>query len=391
MKNKAELLALLHTYIANQCTPEEVETLMSYFNSTQASFLEEELLRELEQPATKEEAYPALPPRVFAGIRSRIAAKPEAVKRFLWPRIAIAAAVVVVAFSTGLWFFSKEKPVVEQNTSVVKDIEPAGNKAYLVLGNGQRITLAESREGNIATQGSVNVAKTADGQLSYSLNKGGSINEQLLYNTLEVPNGGKYHVSLPDGTRVWVNAGSTLRFPISFASVSERRVTLTGEAYFEVAHDKIRPFKVISANQTVEVLGTHFNVNAYANESAIKTTLIEGSVKVGLNNSRQFTLLRPMQQARLQHDQLTVTPADLDQVMAWKNGDFVFNGEDIKTVMRQIARWYDVEIEYLGEVSASGVVSTISRTKKLSQLLKALEANQQIRFKIEGRRVLVMP
>jgi transmembrane sensor len=310
----------------------------------------------------------------------------------LWPRIAVAASFFVV-LGLSLYFYNSKSPdQVELANIEVADISPAGNKAYLTLGNGKRIALTDASNGTIAEQTNVQIIKTADGQLVYTIakNKSGS-SSGLEYNTIETPNGGRYEIALPDGTHVWMNAASTLKYPASFSSLKERRVELQGEAYFQVAKDKQHPFIVKTAQQEVKVLGTHFNINSYANEPETKTTLLEGSVNVANLNGKNSKILTPGQQATVKGDDMKVGDADVDQAMSWKNGDFVFVGEDLKAVMRQVARWYDVEIEYQGNINSSGVVSTISRTKKLSQVLKALQINQGIHFKVEGRRVLVMP
>jgi len=320
-----------------------------------------------------------------------IGAEEKKVSR-LWPRVAVAASFFAV-FGLSLYFYSsKSRDKVELANAKVADINPAGNKAYLTLGNGKRIALTDAGNGTIAEQTGVQITKTADGQLVYTIaeNKSGS-SSPLEYNTIETPNGGRYEIALPDGTHVWMNAASSLKYPVSFVLLKERRVELQGEAYFQVAKDKQHPFIVKTAQQEVKVLGTHFNINSYADEPEVKTTLLEGSVNVSDLKSKSSKILKPGQQAIAKDSDLKVGDADVDQAMSWKNGDFVFVGEDLKAVMRQIARWYDVEIEYQGNINSSGVVSTISRTKKLSQVLKALQINQGIHFKVEGRRVLVMP
>lgn len=309
-----------------------------------------------------------------------------------WPRVAVAASFFAILGLSLYYYNSKSPNKVEIANVEIADINPAGNKAYLTLGNGERIALTDASIGTIAEQTNVQITKTADGQLVYTIaeNKSGS-SSPLEYNTIETPNGGRYEIALPDGTHVWMNAASSLKYPASFASLKERRVELQGEAYFQVAKDKQHPFIVRTAQQEVKVLGTHFNINSYADEPEVKTTLLEGSVDISNLKSKNSKMLRPGQQAIVKDADLKIGDADLDQAMSWKNGDFVFVGEDLKAVMRQVARWYDVEIEYQGNINSSGVVSTISRTKKLSQVLKALQINQGIHFKVEGRRVLVMP
>ncbi len=310
----------------------------------------------------------------------------------LWLKVAVAASFFGV-LGLGLYFYNPNSTDKADLANVqTTDIDPAGNKAYLTLGDGKRIALTDANNGIIAAQAGVKISKTADGQLVYTIaenNLGSS--STLEYNTIETPNGGRYEIALPDGTHVWMNAASSLKYPSSFASLKERRVELQGEAYFQVAKDREHPFIVKTAQQEVKVLGTHFNINSYANEPETKTTLLEGAVNVANLKSKNSKTLSPGQQAIVMGDDLKVGDADVDQAMSWKNGDFVFAGEDLKAVMRQVARWYDVEIEYQGNINFSGVVSTISRTKKLSQVLKALQINQGIHFKVEGRRVLVMP
>ncbi|WP_316786559.1 FecR family protein [Pedobacter frigiditerrae] len=310
----------------------------------------------------------------------------------LWPRVAVAASFFAV-LGLSLYFYNSKSPdKVEQANVELADIDPAGNKAYLTLGNGKRIALTGASNGTIAEQANVKITKTADGQLVYVIAENNSVaSSKLEYNTIETPNGGRYEIALPDGTHVWMNAASSLKYPSSFALLTERRVELLGEAYFQVAKDKQHPFIVKTAQQEVKVLGTHFNINSYADEPEVRTTLLEGSVNVSNLKSKNSKILKPGQQATLKGGDIKVGDADVDQAMSWKNGDFVFVGEDLKAVMRQVARWYDVEIEYQGNINSSGVVSTISRTKKLSHVLKALQINQGIHFKVEGRRVLVMP
>lgn len=310
----------------------------------------------------------------------------------LWPRIAVAASFLAV-IGMGLYFYtSNPASKIDRNVVQAGDIDPASNKAYLTLSNGKRIALTDASNGSIASDSNVQITKIADGQLIYAVAESKSdVNAPLEYNIIETPNGGKYDITLPDGTAVSINAASTLKFPISFASLKERRVQLQGEAYFQVVHNKQVPFRVSSPGQTVEVLGTHFNINAYANEVVVKTTLLEGSVKIIPDHAKNFKILKPGEQGTLQDDAVKVAKADTEQAIGWRNGDFVFNGEDLKAVMRQVARWYDVEVEYKGNINVSGIVSAFPRNKKLSQLLKALEASEGVHFKIEGRRILVMP
>jgi len=309
----------------------------------------------------------------------------------LWAKIAITASFFAVLGVSLYFYTSKSTNTITKDNIQVNDIAPAGNKAYLILGNGKRIALNDAKDGVVATQANVHITKTADGQLVYVIAESKGSSSTLEYNTIETPNGGRYEIALPDGTHVWMNVKSSLKYPSSFVSLKERRVELNGEAYFQVAKDKQHPFIVKTAQQEVTVLGTHFNISSYEDEKATKTTLIEGSISISGLNSKKSKILAPGQQAVVKNDEIKIGEADVDQALSWKNGDFVFAGEDLKAVMRQVARWYDVEIEYHGNVNSSGVVSTLSRTKKLSQLLKLLQINLGVHFKVEGRRVLVMP
>jgi transmembrane sensor len=237
-------------------------------------------------------------------------------------------------------------------------------------------------------QGQTQVSKKNDGLLAYQSNSTAPVS-QVLYNTISTPRGGQFEVALPDGTKVWLNAASSLRFPTAFTG-KERDVELTGEAYFEVAKNKDLPFHVTSAGQVIEVLGTHFNINAYTDEKSIKTTLFEGSVRVAKN--LKSAMLKPGEQSIVSNDDANTIriadDVDADEVLAWKNGKFYFNDADVETVMRQVSRWYDVDIEYKGKSSADRFTGNFTRDLNLSKTLKLLEFTG-INFKIEGRKIIV--
>jgi transmembrane sensor len=215
---------------------------------------------------------------------------------------------------------------------------------------------------------------------------------KTVYNTIETPKGGQYRIDLPDGTMVWLNAGSSLRYPNRFAG-QERKVALTGEAYFEVAKNKQMPFRVVSGKQVVEVLGTHFNINAYTDEASVKTTLLEGSVNVLLQETHQSELLNPGQQAVVKYNgsSIVVQPVKVEEAVAWKNGYFMFVDADLESIMRQLARWYDVEVAYEGNLGSLKFGGMVSRSKSIAQTLRILELTGNVRFKVAGRRVTVMP
>jgi transmembrane sensor len=305
----------------------------------------------------------------------------------IWPKIAIAASLLIIAGS--IFFLQSRNTDSPKPSSVFKnDVGPGKNMARLTLANGKTISIDDALEEKIEQPG-VNISKTADGLLLYKI-----ANDQNLgnaQNTLQTPNGGRFQVMLPDGTKVWLNAASALTYPLSFKGRAQRSVELSGEGYFEVAHDTQHPFLVYSAGQTIQVLGTHFNIQAYSNEKNVKTTLISGAVKVYGDQQKNSKILKPGEQALFATQNILVSPGDTEQATAWVSDDFVFQGEDLHAVMRQIARWYDVEVQYEGNIGEPAFYSTISRKKKLSEILKALTLNQGVHFKLEGRRVTVMP
>jgi len=289
----------------------------------------------------------------------------------------------------GLYFITAK--FYQGESQYVNDVNPGSTKAVLTLADGRKIILDSVQKGALAEQAGISVSKTADGKLVYTLTDKpvDQQNDDLTYNTLETPNGGEYQLNLPDGTKIWLNAGSTLKYPTSFEHAKERKVTLNGEAYFEVAHNKDLPFRVVTDKQLVEVLGTHFNINAYEIEPNTETTLLEGSVKVAQNGNGKELLLKPGQQSLVGKD-FTVAAVDTESVVDWKNGDFNFKDEDLKASMRKIARWYDVEVIY--DESAPEDLQLggwVSRSKNISAVLKVIESTGKVHFKVQGRRVTV--
>ena len=308
-------------------------------------------------------------------------------KRYLW--LAAASILVVVAARIILWQSrpaEQSKPVASNS---VRDLKPGGNKARLILANGAVIILDSAHTGTIAEQGNSSIRKIAEGQLAYDETKDKPAG--VLYNVVSTPPGGQYKVTLPDGSAVWLNAASSIRFPTSFAR-AERRVEITGEVYFEVLHEATRPFRVAANGMQVEVLGTHFNINAYADEPLIKTTLLEGSVRVAVATCRPV-LLKPGQQAQLRTDSERIkvlSGVDMEEAVAWKNGFFQFDDADIQTVMRTLARWYNVKVRYEGEMPKIPTAGIISRSNMASDVLKVLQASG-FHFRIEGETIIVRP
>jgi transmembrane sensor len=301
-----------------------------------------------------------------------------------------AVAAIFIAFTVAIYFYIFKNASTEPG-KYTADIAPARNTAILTLGNGHKIILSDKKKGQLVSEAGVSITKTSDGQLVYTvIPSKGSLNAEELANTIETPKGGKYQVSLPDGTRVWLNSASSLRYPLRFND-KQRKVELDGEAYFEVAKLRHLPFLVVTKKQTVEVLGTHFNINSYSDENSVKTTLLEGSVRVSSSGAKHAeSILKPGQQSVLQSDELKVKEADLTVEMAWKNGEFIFTNNDFRAEMRKVARWYDVDVVYDDsapmDVDLDGF---ISREKNISALLTLIELTGKVHFKIQGRRIVV--
>lgn len=300
-----------------------------------------------------------------------------------WIRYA-AAAVAVIAigyFWTGTRF-NNESSDNESGRAEIRDIAPGGNRALLTLADGTAIVLDSASNGLLAKQGVSAVVKK-DGQVIYDVSSSTGPASAAMYNTMHTPRGGQYRLSLPDGTRVWLNAASSITYPTSFSG-NERRVSMSGEAYFEVSKDRKRPFLVkVNNDIEIEVLGTHFNINGYTDENAVKATLLEGSVRVArMDAATGAVTLQPGQQARITETVKLSESVNLEQVMAWKNGLFSFKKADLRTVMRELARWYDLEVEYIGAVPDRVFSGEIGRGLTLRQVLDGL-SQSRIRYVID--------
>jgi len=304
-------------------------------------------------------------------------------------KYSVAAAIVaIIAVCTFLWLKPSDKKITTVTSNQFKnDIAPGGNKAFLTLADGTIITLDRTASGEVANQGSVQIVKEADGIISYK--SGAKEASPAYYNRVSTPIGGQYQVRLADGTRVWLNALSSIRFPSVFDG-SARTVELSGEAYFEVTKNRDKPFYVSVNGMQVEVLGTHFNVNAYPDEPSIKTTLLAGMVKLVRGTSN--ILLKPGDQGQTNDTGgfILSKETDVDEVVAWKNGYFSFEGADVKTVMRQIARWYGVQVHYVGEPTKALFGGEIGRDLNLTQVLIGL-SKSRVHFQLEGTTLTVLP
>jgi len=315
-------------------------------------------------------------------------------KRKQW-HMAFAVAVITIVGTAGFFFIHRTTNINSSIISAKNDIKPGGNKAYLTLADGKRIALTDAKTGEIAKQSGVRIIKMANGQLSYSISKENAktVQEQNNYNIIETPKGGQYQINLPDGTKVWLNAASSLKYPTQFAA-KERQVELSGEAYFEVYKDKEHPFIVRTNKQDVEVLGTHFNINSYTDEPIVKTTLLEGSVRVTLNflsTNKESKIIKPGQQSQMTSKGISIiNNVDLEDIVAWKNGYFKFN-ENLESIMHKLARWYDIQIVYKIKPDPKQMLQgEISRNRNLSEVLNMLQYTGNIHFKVEGRRIMVI-
>jgi transmembrane sensor len=321
------------------------------------------------------------------------------VRRMSKKWLGVAAASVIILLLAGVFYLTKTEATQNRlvkneraSSSLKNDILPGGNKALLTLADGSTIILDSAQNGTLSNQGNIKIIKLDDGQLAYD-KSAVSGSTEVLYNTISTPKGGQYQLTLSDGSKVWLNAASSLRFPATFSG-NERKVELTGEGYFEVAHNPSKPFIVTKNNVEIKVLGTHFNVNAYDDEDVIKTTLLEGSVKVTKGN--KSTLITPGEQAIVSNSSTTTfsinvkKDVDLDEAVAWKNGKFIFQDADIKSIMRQLEHWYDVSVIYDDkEVTNEEFVGSISRNVNISQILQMLEKTGAVKFEITGRTVIV--
>ncbi|GAA4305219.1 FecR family protein [Compostibacter hankyongensis] len=393
--NDNRLSDLFHKYIEGSASREELRELFDHIReSGQDDLLREQIIALFRQGHTQEDAdgvdWEAMLARITGDAASPVK-KPLIRKIAKWASVA-AAVLVVIAGATIAFIYLRGAgpiagPVASIRDTTGKDILPGGNKAVLTLANGATILLDSAGNGTLARQGGSRVVKVKSGQLAYNTGKERQAPEGNTFNTLTVPRGGQYQLILPDGTKVWLNAASSLRYPVAFTG-KERKVELSGEAYFEVVHKTERPFRIQVGKEMIEDLGTHFNVHAYTEEPLMKTTLLEGSVKVG------NTILKPGEQASVDKGgRITVLKdQDVNDAVAWKNGFFAFQNDNLQTVMRELARWYNVSIVYQpGAGNQQQFSGRIDRSLTLTQVLNGL-AQTKAHFRIEAdRKVVILP
>jgi transmembrane sensor len=377
-----EAKKLLERYLGGDCTPEESSLLEAWWDDLQAEY----------PWAIPDDEGKKVHDRMLSKIKERLGEELP-VRRIPWRRyIGIAAAVL--AITIGLWYWRAPKRESASYTLpdfAVNDVPPGGNHAVLTIGGGKRIVLDSAANGLLATQGNERVFKH-DGELSYTEaaeGKGSNGTAAVTFNTLATPRGGQYQLLLPDGSKVWLDAESSITYPSAFIG-PVRQVRITGQAYIEVVHNAKQPFQVQVRGETIRDIGTSFNIDAYEDEEADVITLASGEVLVG-TPERNVTLQRPGQQVTYRDGSLgTIGEGDLVSVLAWKNGLFDLRSADIAAVMRQIGRWYDVNVVFEGAVPPGHITGQVPRNTNLATVLEVLQKSG-IHFRLQGKTVVVTP
>ena len=386
---------MLDRYLKNQSNTKEKEKLDEFFEENSNSIEASKSIENVSKLEDKIFNY------IQFGIKEQVK-KESTLNRM--PYLQVAASILVIfLFSTTIYFYrsslaSKSQLPIAQSVAKLEDKQPAKNIAILTLGNNSQIVLDEASSGEIAQEGGVSILKTDKGELVYKIRNSNklSTNDLNKYNTISTPMGGKFKVILPDGSLVLLNAASTLKYPVHFDE-KLRKVSFTGEAYFEIAklEDKRKkrvPFYVYSNDQIVEVLGTHFNINSYDNEEYSKTTLLEGSVKIiNEKSAAPAKILKPGQQAVIKRGdvQTKIMIADEAQALAWKDGYFLFKNTNIKDVVNELERWYNVDIQYEDEMEFENITGYISRNVKISSVLKMLQLSGIVNYEISGSKIII--
>lgn len=402
--NQSKLVRLLREYFDNTISETELIELLEYLQVSETDDIIDVIKEEMHRLQDGPEFKGLIKQEVWQHIKSdpRFTEKTfpsdektKVVK--LYQRNWLKAVAAILIVSAGLGLFVMNRKIKTQAADITQNpagllIVPGGNKATLTLSTGKVIQLDTAGNGLIASAGKAKVLKKSNAQLVYehpSAHPSLADNRAPVYNILSTPKGGIFQVVLPDGTKVWLNSASSLKFPIEFTG-NERRVSLTGEAYFEVAKNKDKPFFVDINKAQVRVLGTHFNIAAYQDDNDITTTLLEGAVQVKSNT--QLSAIKPGEQAVIDNNTNTirVKTANIEQTMAWKNGYFKFADEDIRSIMKQLSRWYDFDVEYRDEFPNVRLGGTFYRSKSINELLSYMEEVGKIHFKVEGRRIVVM-
>lgn len=378
MKNSEDLFKLFERILNGEATEEDIRKYNRWCHSFQGGTSSVPDISEIKTG-------------MIAEIEKRIHHNSKPKQLRLWTKIAVAASVILALFFGSYYLLNRhqEKYIVRNQTDIV---QPGTNKAVLTLANGQTIILNNAHTGQLASQGSSRVTKADSGLLVYQNEpkaKRQKLNASVEYNTLKIPRGGQYRLVLPDGTKVWLNAASSIRFPTAFTG-KVRRVSVRGEVYMEVAKDVNKPFIVHAGHTNIKVLGTRFNVMAYDDQPAVATTLLQGSIKVGISGTKEATILTPGQQASVDKTgkSIKVKKVDATAVAAWIHGLLSMKDCGVREFMDKLSRWYDVDIEYEGKVPQKRFGGLINRNAPLSNVLSALEA-AGIHTKLKKQKIIV--
>lgn len=373
-KDKIRLQEIAHKYLQGKLSREDKMEFDHWFNQIPFEPIEVSPLYAKQEDAHRE----IILKRIKKEVKT---SRPRTIK--MWRNIA-AAMAIIFTIGIGLLFLRHQQTRPENTTRIMQDgTIPGKNIATLTLSSGRKLILSDAIDEDLIKETGVEVQKAANGQLIYKQIDHKNI-DHLTYNTLTTSRGQQYQLILPDGSHIWLNSGSSVKFPVSFAGLKERKVFISGEVYFEVSKDQRRPFRVISEGQQVTVHGTHFNINGYQDEPESKTTLLEGSVDIN------GTLLKPNQQAVLGKDELKVIPVDAENVIAWKDGYFRFSDESLESIMRKVSRWYDVDVVFedpsLKNTEFGGVMTKYT---KVSKVLEMLELTGEVSFDLKGKKIIV--
>ncbi|RYE36467.1 MAG: FecR family protein [Sphingobacteriaceae bacterium] len=393
--DRSKLEYLYQQYLNNNYTVEELQEFKLLLNDAKNEAELQHLMDQswVDLPDTSKHNLPEVK---ADAIYTAIISKKQSNKTHFKSWMAIAAAALLFISVALFLKINADKrsiatTIANTKNSTVKEVSSHNNKIVLTFGNGEKIFLNDVRSGQIAKFANISIQKITDGQLAYIPNKSteNTASAKAEHHTITVPKGNQYHLSLPDGTQVFLNSESSLTYPVAFSG-DERSVILKGEAYFEVAKNAHLPFVVdVNGKQKIQVLGTHFNVEGYADENVINTTLLEGSVKI--LSAENEAILKPGQMAVNQFTQpLKIKQANLEEVMAWKNGLFIFNNESIASIMKKISRWYNVDVVYAGNLENVKFVGNYARSKSLTNLLKSIALMDKVHFKIEEGRITVI-
>lgn len=388
MQIPENLINVINKYLEGTATPEEVEQVNLWYGS----FNDEEVEILSTSVDTKDQIDARLKLRLQEVINRSYSQETKVFSlRRTWLKRVSAAAAIIFIISTGTYFFlhrSTETPFAKKSEPIKNDPERLKNKVILTLVDGSKISLTDAATEEVIKQNGFTITKVADDQLVYQLLNPLSKETPAALNTIETPQGGRMQVTFPDCSKVWINASSSFQFPVVFAD-NKFNTDLNGEAYFEITPDKSRKFRVRSGMQMTEVLGTRFNIRAYRDEQFISTTLLDGSILITDLRSNKSQLLKPGQQALL-NKTLQVSDAEDQDAIAWTEGYFHFNNADIKTVMRELERWYGIKVRYEGELTSQKFEGFIDKKLSLQQVLGILEKSE-VHFKVKGKEVTVMP